>query len=39
MAVWKGDLFTRIEWYLFRGLCIILLLFAVYKVLKAEWPF
>ncbi len=39
MSVWKGDFYGRMKWHIINLLCLALLLFAVYRVLKAEWPF
>ena len=39
MSVWKGDFYGRIKWHLIEILCLLLLIFTVYKVLKTEWPF
>lgn len=39
MAAFKGDFYTRIKWHIFQIFCVLIFLFAVYEVLKAEWPF
>jgi len=39
MSVWKGDPYRRIKWHLIEILCVLLLVFTVYKILRAEWPF
>ena len=33
------DTFSKVEYYIIRTLLILLLLIAVLKVLKVEWPF
>ncbi len=39
MPVVKGDVYSAIKRHLIEILCVVLLLIAAFKVLRAEWPF